>query len=145
MLKTLTISLFLSLFSVLSLFAGNGNKTNVNHDSSFVCAPLVTEKLPVFPGGMEALFQYISNEVEYPKQALRKKIEGTVYVNFLVDQSGKINHVRLLKGIGYGCDEEAIHIIKHMPDWIPGMQNEKEVSVSLNLPIRFSILNKAEN
>ena len=143
--KKLTISLFLSLLSVVSLFAGNDNKTNVDHDSSLACAPLVTEKLPMFPGGKEALFQYISNEMEYPKQALRKRIEGIVYVNFLVDVSGKINHVRLLKGIGYGCDEEAMHIIKHMPDWIPGMQNEKEVSVSLNLPIRFSILNKAEN
>ena len=99
-----------------------------------------TEVIPEWKDGKEALFGYLSSNLHYPKEALQKCISGTVYVQFIVEKDGSINeNVKLLRGIGYGCDEEAMRVVKNMPKWKPGKQSGEPVRVYWNLPIKFEI------
>lgn len=100
----------------------------------------VVEQPPQFLGGMPALSAYLSGNLKYPKKAAKKNIEGTVYVNFVVNTAGKVIDVKVLKGIGYGCDEEAARVVKKMPNWVPGTQKGEKVSVRYNLPIKFKLM-----
>lgn len=99
----------------------------------------VVEEMPSFPGGEEKLFDYIRKNVKYPRVASENGITGRVYLTFVVDKEGKIRDVRVLRGIGGGCDEEAIRVVKSMPDWKPGRQNGRSVQVQYNLPINFNL------
>ncbi|SOD88658.1 TonB family protein [Spirosoma fluviale] len=105
----------------------------------------VVEKVPEFPGGIRALYQYLARNLRYPTEARQNKIQGRVYVKFIVDKTGDIRELRVLKGIGGGCDEEAIRVVSQMPNWIPGKQQGKAVSVMYNLPIQFSLEKKTED
>lgn len=97
----------------------------------------VVEEMPVFPGAEKAMFEYFGNNIKYPKEAIEAGIQGTVYVTFVVGSDGALSDARVLRGIGGGCDEEALRVVKAMPNWVPGKQREKPVSVQYNLPIRF--------
>ena len=97
------------------------------------------EEMPEFPGGQEALLTYLVKKVEYPKEAMDAKVEGNVYISFIVERDGKISEVKALRGIGGGCDEEAVRVVKSMPKWKPGKQNGKPVRVRYNMPIRFKL------
>lgn len=97
----------------------------------------IVEKMPEFPGGYEALFSYLGKALTYPAMAKDAKIQGKVYVTFVVDRDGSIANVKVLRGIGGGCDEEAVKVIKGMPKWEPGRQRGKAVRVQYNLPINF--------
>jgi TonB family protein len=103
---------------------------------------LVVEQMPEFPGGEEKLYKYLQKNIQYPDSAKVKGIQGTVYVRFIVDDQGKISEVTLLRGIGGGCDEEAMRVVKLMPDWIPGKQNGKAIPVYFTLPIKFTLQDK---
>jgi TonB family protein len=98
----------------------------------------VVQELPGFLGGDEARLKFISNNIVYPKEALIKNIKGTVYVTFIVEKNGELSEVKILKGIGSGCDEECIRIVKLMPKWDPGKLNGKPVRVQLIMPIKFT-------
>ncbi|GAB3030364.1 TonB family protein [Spirosoma pulveris] len=106
---------------------------------------MVVEQVPEFPGGMKALSQYLARNLRYPTEARQNKVQGRVYVKFIVDKTGAIQELRVLKGIGGGCDEEAIRVVSKMPNWIPGKQQGKTVSVMYNLPIQFSLEKKTED
>jgi len=95
------------------------------------------EVQPEYPGGEEALMEYLRDNIKYPQLAREKNIQGTVFIQFIVRSNGRISGIRVLRGIGGGCDEEAIRVIENMPLWIPGSQNGKHVSVEFNIPIRF--------
>jgi protein TonB len=97
------------------------------------------EQMPSFPGGEEKLFQYLNDNMKYPSMARETNIQGKVFVNFVVDEEGKISNVKVLRGIGAGCDEEAVRVVKAMPNWKPGKQNGRAVPVSYNLPIQFKL------
>jgi protein TonB len=97
----------------------------------------VVEQMPEFEGGMAALSKYLSKNLKYPAQARNANIQGTVFVGFVVGNDGKIRDVSVLKGIGYGCDEEAKRVVSAMPPWKPGKQSGRAVSVRYSLPIRF--------
>lgn len=97
------------------------------------------EQMPEFPGGQEELFKYLSQKVNYPPLAKENGIQGKVYVTFVVDNSGSIKDVKIIRGIGGGCDEEAMRVVKAMPPWKPGKQNGKPVNVQFNLPIKFTL------
>lgn len=99
----------------------------------------IVEEMPSFPGGEAKLFEYLGKNIKYPQIAKEAGISGVVYVNFVVGSSGNITDVKVLRGIGGGCDEEAVRVVKNMPDWKPGKQRGKPVKVSYNLPIRFSL------
>lgn len=96
------------------------------------------EEMPSFPGGDEELYSFISQNIKYPELAKRNEISGKVLVEFVVDVDGKIIDPKVVKGIGYGCNEEALRIVKLMPKWIPGKQDGKPIKVKLLLPIIFS-------
>jgi len=100
---------------------------------------MVVEEMPVFPGGDTALASYLYKNIEYPAVALESGIEGKVYVSFMVAKDGKIKNAKVLRGIGYGCDEEALRVIRDMPDWKPGKQRGRPVKVQINLPIVFEM------
>lgn len=99
----------------------------------------IVEDMPSFPGGEAKLFEYLGKNIKYPQIAKEAGISGIVYVNFVVGTDGNISDVKVLRGIGGGCDEEAIRVVKNMPQWTPGKQRGKPVKVSYNLPIRFSL------
>lgn len=97
----------------------------------------IVEKMPEFPGGVDALFSYLGSNIDYPAMARDARIQGKVYITFVVDSNGGITGVKVLRGIGGGCDEEAIRVVKGMPKWAPGRQRGKAVRVQYNLPINF--------
>jgi TonB family protein len=97
------------------------------------------QQMPSFPGGDAARKKYLSRTIRYPTQAVDDGIQGTIYVSFIVKTDGKITKVKLLRGIGGGCDEEALRVVSKMPQWIPGSQNGKKVDVLYNMPVSFTI------
>lgn len=99
----------------------------------------IVEKMPSYPGGEKALFKYLGDNIKYPAMAKDAGITGKVFVNFVVNETGKITDVKVLRGIGGGCDEEAMRVIKNMPKWNAGKQRGKAVKVSYNLPIKFTL------
>ncbi len=99
----------------------------------------VVENDPEFPGGAEALYKYLAQNIKYPQLARENNITGRVYVTFVVEKDGSVTGVRVLRDIGGGCGQEAIRVIKSMPKWTPGKQRGKNVRVQYNLPVNFSL------
>ena len=99
----------------------------------------VVESMPSFPGGMGELMKFLSQNINYPTLAKESGIQGRVFINFVVEPNGKISNVKVLGGIGGGCDEEAVRVVKSMPKWSPGKQRGKPVRVSYNLPVKFTL------
>ncbi len=99
----------------------------------------VVEEMPSFPGGDEARIKFLTENIKYPQMAKESGISGTVYVTFVVDEKGRVADVRVLRGIGGGCDEEAVRVVKLMPPWNSGKQSGKAVRVQFNMPIRFTL------
>ncbi|KAA9353182.1 energy transducer TonB [Larkinella humicola] len=99
----------------------------------------VVEQNPEFPGGMAALGQFLGKNIRYPPAASRANISGRVFVSFVVNTDGSIQDVTVLKGLGFGTDEEAMRVVKAMPKWRPGKQSGRPVRVKYNLPINFQL------
>jgi protein TonB len=99
----------------------------------------IVEDQPEPPGGMAAFYQYIAKNMNYPAQARRMGVEGKVFVQFVVDKSGNITEVQAVKGIGAGCDEEAVRVISEAARWKPGKQRGRPVKVRMILPITFKL------
>ena len=97
------------------------------------------EVMPEFVGGVSELYKWLSNNLRYPSAAVNASVEGRVFVKFIVEKDGKISKPEVLKGIGFGCDEEALKSLRKMPNWNPGMQNGKPVRVYFTLPIVFKL------
>lgn len=97
----------------------------------------VVEESPAFPGGEEARIKFLQQNISYPQVAKEAGIQGTVFVTFVVEVDGSVSDVRVLRGIGGGCDEEAIRVVKAMPKWAPGKQRARPVRVQFNMPIKF--------
>ena len=99
----------------------------------------IVEDMPSFPGGEAELFKYLGKSIKYPKMASEADISGIVYMTFVVGKDGSIKDVKVMRGIGAGCDEEAIRAVKNMPKWKPGKQRGRAVEVQYNLPVRFTL------
>ena len=99
----------------------------------------VVEVNPEFPGGMEALIKYLSENIKYPEQAKKDKTQGKVYISFVVEKDGSVADAKVLRGIGGGCDEEALRVVNAMPKWTPGKQRNTPVRVQFNLPVAFKL------
>jgi len=97
------------------------------------------EEMPDLGGGMGAFYSHVGNTMKYPKNARRSGIQGRVYVQFVIDKDGRIIDAKVVKGIGGGCDEEALRVIQNSPQWNPGVQRGKPVKVRMVLPIIFRI------
>ena len=99
----------------------------------------IVEEMPAFPGGEAKLMEYVAKNVKYPQIARETGVQGRVYVNFVVEPDGSVSNVSVLRGIGGGCDEEAVRVVKNMPKWKPGKQRGKAVRVSYMLPVNFKL------
>jgi TonB family C-terminal domain len=97
------------------------------------------EVMPEYPGGEQAMMKFVATNVKYPQAALDKNISGRVMVQFVVEKDGSVTDVKTVKGIGGGCDEEAVRVVKAMPKWKPGMEKGKTVRVQYLLPITFKL------
>ncbi|WP_343701660.1 M56 family metallopeptidase [Chitinophaga sp.] len=98
------------------------------------------EQPPTFIGGEQELAKYLNKNIRYPKEATEKGISGTVFVSFIVNSKGEIKNARTVgTPKGGGLEEEALRVVKEMPNWRPGKQNGRQVAVQFNLPIRFAL------
>lgn len=102
---------------------------------------VIVEQKPTPKGGMAAFYEYVGKEFEYPRQARELNIEGKVFVQFVIEKDGSISGTQVVRGIGAGCDEEAIRVVKNSPKWMPGKQRGKPVRVRMVLPITFKLMN----
>ena len=105
----------------------------------------VVEVAPEFPGGFQALSEFMTANLNYPQEAKEAGIEGRVFVSFIVEKDGSLSSIQLLRGIGYGCDEEAIAVVKKMPKWTPATQRGKPVRMRYQLPFVFKLENENEH
>ena len=97
------------------------------------------QRQPQFPGDMNALTDYMQKNVRYPEAAQKAKVTGRVFTSFIVERDGRLTDIKVLKGLGSGCDEEAIRVINTMPRWKPGTQSGIPIRVKYNLPITFGV------
>lgn len=102
--------------------------------------PIVNVEIhPEYPGGADAMAKFLRDNLRYPPQAQQAGIAGKVYLSFVVDKDGSISSVEIQKGIGFGCDEEAMRVLRKMPRWKPGRQQNMAVKCRFNLPIAFQL------
>lgn len=128
-----TLSVLAILLTVNTTAMAQNNKTA--KDKVYEKA----EIMPEFPGGEQAMMDFVAKNVTYPKEAMEKEISGRVLVGFIVEKDGSITETEVVKGIGGGCDEEALRVVKAMPKWKPGKQDGKPVRVHFLLPIIFKL------
>ena len=95
------------------------------------------EQMPSFPGGLKAMYKFITDELDFPVMAKENRISGTVIVQFVVSKEGDIQNARVVKEPGGGCGKEALRMVNSMPRWKPGMHNGRAVPVTFTLPIKF--------
>lgn len=100
---------------------------------------IVVEKMPEYPGGIGAMHDFLAKNIEFPQTAIETGIKGTVYLYFIVEKDGSISNIKIIRGIGGGCDQEAGRVISKMPKWNPGSQRGKPVRVSFNIPVVFDL------
>ena len=99
----------------------------------------IVEQPATFKGGVQAFYAYVQKNLKYPAQAQRMGMEGRVFVEFVVGKDGKITDVKVLRGIGAGCGEEAVRVLKNSPPWNPGKQRGRPVRQRMVLPITFKL------
>ena len=97
------------------------------------------DRMPAFPGGEAALMKYIESHIQYPAKALKKRIEGRVEVQFVVDKTGNIGEVKVVSSVDKELDEEAVRLVKTLPKFTPGRISGKAVPVWYTLPVTFTL------
>ena len=123
--------------AMMGLTTVNAQKTVVAQKNQQVFD--VVEQMPEYPGGMQALFEYLSQNLKYPEDAKEQKIEGRVIAIFVVETDGSISNVEVVKPVFPSLDAEAVRVLSGMPKWKPGMQSGKVVRVKYTVPINFSL------
>lgn len=114
---------------------GTGTTAGIVQEEIFT----YVEEMPSFPGGEAKLRKFLADNLRYPDQAKRFGVSGRVVVEFIVGKDGKVKDQRIVKGLGYGLDDEALRVAKLMPDWTPGKVGGKAVIVKYQLPILFTL------
>jgi len=100
---------------------------------------IVVEEPPRFPGGNDAMLRFLAENIHYPQPSRQEAIQGTVYLTFVINTDGSVDNARVLRGVHWSLDEEALRVIRAMPEWIPGKQRGKPVNVQFTMPIRFAL------
>lgn len=118
-----------------------------SQDVEIISEPITEEKpeevfefvevMPEFPGGMDAFNAYLSKNLRYPQIAKEARIQGRVYVGFVIETDGSITNVEILRSVHPSLDDEAMRVVSQMPPWIPGRQNQRDVRVKFTLPVSF--------
>ena len=120
---------------VVAPVATVNNQITEETDQPFI----IVEQMPQFPGGDNEMVKFIKLNLRYPPLATEMGVSGTVIINFVVERDGKITRVKVVRGIGGGCDEEAVRVVSKMPAWSPGKQGGKPVLVSFTMPFKFML------
>ena len=123
------------LMAIAACMMTLGAQAQVKNNDAFD----VVEEMPVFPGGMQGMINFLSENISYPKDAQETKISGRVIISFVVEKDGSVSEVQTVKPLYPSLDEEAVRIVKNMPNWIPGKQKGQTVRVKYTLPISFSL------
>ena len=129
--------IIMSLMAMLGFTTVSAQKTVVAQKEQKVFD--IVEQMPEYPGGMEALFKYLSENVKYPEDAKNQKIEGRVLASFIVEVDGSISDVKIAKPVFPSLDAEAVRVLSGMPNWIPGKQGGKAVRTKFTVPIAFNL------
>lgn len=129
--------IILSLMAVFGLTTASAQKTVVAEKNQQAFD--VVEQMPEFPGGIKALLDYLCQNVKYPADAEKQKIEGRVIANFVVETDGSISNVEVFRPVFPSLDAEAVRVLSAMPKWKPGMQSGKVVRVKYTVPISFNL------
>ena len=125
--------LFLIMFFMAFVSA---NAYSQSDDSDNAVYSMVDERAQ-FPGGQNEMLKYLQENLQYPEAAKANNVHGRVFVKFIVERDGSLSDIKVMKGIGSGCDEEAIRLIQSMPKWKPGKNKGKEVRTSMTVPVNF--------
>jgi len=119
---------------------GNGNGTETNHTNTQALDLFAVDESPEFEGGLKALQQFVAKNLRYPHVAASEGKQGTLYVKFVVNEKGKVSDVLIQNNLGYGLDEEALRVIKLIPDFkSPGKVKGRAVKTNYQLPIKFKL------
>ena len=129
-------SLVFLFCSLLSIDSYSQEKDKVNEDSIIF---YIVEEEASYPGGLDALMEFLAKNIQYPEKAKKMGVKGRVFVTFIVEKDGSISDIKVLRDIGYGCGEEVIRVIKLMPKWKPAKQRGKAVRQQFNLPVSFNL------
>jgi len=111
------------------------NNKSIPSDQIF----LVVEEPASFPGGMSAWGEHLKNTIKYPQEAKKLSVEGAVFLSFIVNEDGSIEDIEVQRGIGGGCDEQAVNALLESPNWIPGKQRGKEVKTKMQVRVVFKL------
>jgi protein TonB len=106
-----------------------------NSSAEMIC--FFDEPMATFPGGKSAWFEYLRSNLSFPHQAERMGVEGAVFVSFVVNEVGEVSDVRVVRGIGAGCDEEAVKVLLASPKWIPAKLHGQVVKSKMSIRIVF--------
>jgi len=115
----------------------NQSKIKTEPDVEDTASYTIIEGLPSFPGGNEALFKFLGENMKYPSIAKQAGIFGAVYVSFIVEKDGLISNLKVTHGIGGGCNEEALRVVNMMPKWIPAKKRGKPIRSQIQIPLVF--------
>jgi protein TonB len=126
-LKSTFTFLFFSIFACVSQVQAQSSDNDL----------LIVEEQPQPNGGLDAFYKHVTDHMQYPEEAKKAGVTGRVFVQFVVDKTGNLSDIRVIRGIGGGCDEEAVRLVKTSPNWLPAKANGQPVSVEMSLPIRF--------
>ena len=102
-------------------------------------ASLVVEVLPEYPGGPVEFMKWLTKNLRYPAEAIRKKVQGKVVAQFIVNDDGSITELKIIKSLNAACDQEALRVLRMMPKWKPGKQLGKPVASRFTLPVLFRL------
>ncbi|MFB9864054.1 energy transducer TonB [Rufibacter immobilis] len=119
--------------------SGTGTGTDVGSEAPSNSIFYSVEHMPEFEGGLQKLMDFVGRSLRYPRAAQANGVEGTVVVSFVVAASGDLTDIQILKGLGYGTEEEVLRVMKKLPRWKPGNQNGRNVPVRMTLPIRLEL------
>jgi protein TonB len=107
--------------------------------TEFVPYFLFADQYPEYPGGEQEMIRYIRENIEYPELAYSHGHEGTVIVEFVVEENGSIGQLKILRSVGLGCDEAALAVFDDMPQWRPAVQGGRAIAVRYITPVKFSL------
>jgi len=122
---------------VINTPVGNGDEKAVTEDENKIFTAVEQEPQPA--GGIGKFYEYLSKNIRYPAVAKENNIQGKVFLTFVVEKDGAITDVKVLRGLGSGCDEEAMRVLRAAPKWKPGIQNGRPVRVQYQVPISFAL------
>ena len=148
--KTTLLVIFLTFSSLASFCQSTTTDKSNQHGDNVVTEKKVkdeiadqpltkVDQMPEYKGGDEARVLFLMKNLNYPKEARKAGISGIVFVTFIVWSDGSVGEVKIKRGIGHGCDEEAMRVVKMMPNWKAGQKDGKAVNVYFNLPINFQL------